>query len=94
MAADRDSNGRWLPGKAGGPGRPSRRREQEYLDSTIANCSVADWAEIVRKAVADAKRGDFRARAWLGTALLGKDPIGLADVLAELRAALETQGEH
>jgi hypothetical protein len=41
------------------------------MRTVIAACSMADWALIVEKAVADARAGDAVARQWLGRYLLG-----------------------
>ena len=90
--ADRGSNGRFLPGNPGNPharGRPRRAAEQDYLAATVAGVPLGDWQAIVRKAVAQARRGDHRARDWLGKALIGSDPIPLAQLVEELRAELE-----
>jgi len=55
------------------------------LAALKATVSLTDWQAIVSRAVADAKRGDARARAWLGDHLLDR---GLADRLEALEAAL------
>jgi hypothetical protein len=83
------NNGQYKPGRPGGPGRPRREVERAYLDATISACSLADWAAVVRKAVADAKRGDARARRWLSDILVGRDPVALRDVLDWMRAELQ-----
>lgn len=67
---DRDEKGRFALGHPGGPGRPRRQTEREYLDFMLGGCSLEDWREIVQKAVADAKRGDGVARNWLARYLL------------------------
>jgi hypothetical protein len=65
MNPDRDRNGKFIEGNAGGPGRPPRATEREYLLALSESCSPADWEEIVVKAVDDAKDGDAKARPWL-----------------------------
>jgi hypothetical protein len=63
--------------------------EQDYLAATVASVTLGDWQAIVRKAVAQAKKGDHRAREWLSNMLVGTDPIPLAQLVEELRAELE-----
>lgn len=72
--ADRNDKGQFIPGSGGGPGRPKRRTEEQYLDAMISRVTVKDWREIVDKAVSQAKRGDSRARVWLSDYLLGPAP--------------------
>jgi len=67
----RDDKGRFAKGNGGGPGRKPRAVEQSYLDVTMGAVSLDDWAEIIGKAVAQAKRGDPVARKWLGDYLVG-----------------------
>lgn len=78
---ERDENGRFLVGNSGGPGRPSRQTEREYLMSLVGRVTLDDWSEIVGKAVEDAKAGDGTARKWLSEWLLRGVPV-LADVYA------------
>jgi len=68
-------NGKFAPGNSGGPGRPSRVTERDFLAATVGACSVTDWIEVVVQAVVDAKAGDPQARAWLGKHLL-PEPTG------------------
>jgi hypothetical protein len=82
-------NGYFRDGNPGGPGRPTRQKEREYLDATIAAVPLARWRKIVRTAVADAEAGDHRARAWLSSILIGSDPPALRDLIDELRSRLE-----
>ncbi len=71
------STGRFLPGNPGGPGRPRRAVEREYLATLSDNVSLDDWAEIVQANVKRAKQGDPGARDWLASHLLGKEPLSL-----------------
>lgn len=68
----RDHLGRFAKGNPGGPGRPPRATEREYLEVTVAAVPVDVWREIIGRAVADALDGDPRAREWLAK-LLGLD---------------------
>lgn len=51
---NRGRNGRFLPGNAGGPGRPSKPFRKAYWDATSEEVTVDDWREIVRRAKLDA----------------------------------------
>ena len=70
MNAKRDNRGRFLPGHGGGPGRPPRQREREYLAAFEQICTLDRWRRIVAQACADAEQGDARAREWLAKWLL------------------------
>lgn len=73
MAIDkRDGHGRFAQGHGGGPGRPRRAVEADYLRSLADAVSAEDWTEIVFPAVEDAKGGDRAAREWLGSYLIGR----------------------
>jgi hypothetical protein len=73
--ANRDDKGRFLPGWKGGPGRPRRAVEADYLRSLSDRVPVDKWTKIVDAAVEQALAGDHRAREWLGLFLVGK-PTG------------------
>ncbi|HUY34349.1 MAG TPA: hypothetical protein VMV69_16505 [Pirellulales bacterium] len=64
-----DKAGRFAPGNPGGPGRPRREVEAEYLAATMANVTAEAWGRIVAKAVVDAEAGDRHAREWLARML-------------------------
>lgn len=68
---DRNGNGQFAPGNSGGPGRPRRVAERDYLQALTEECPPETWRAICRRAVADAKAGDARARDWLARYLLG-----------------------
>ena len=72
MNPDRDRNDKFIEGNAGGPGRPPRTTEREYLLALSESCSPDGWEEIVVKAVDDAKDGDANARALLSGYLVGQ----------------------
>ena len=74
--------GRFQPGNPGGPGRPKLATEERYIRALTASVSIADWKEIVDKAVTQAKRGDSRARTWLSDYLLGK-PLQRTEVTGQ-----------
>jgi hypothetical protein len=72
MKSGRDEKGKFVVGNSGGPGRPPRATERDYLIALSLSCSTDDWQEIVTKAVDDAKDGDAKARAWLAGYLVGE----------------------
>lgn len=81
----RDARGRFATGNGGGPGRPSREVETDYLSGMRAQVSPEDWNRIVRRAVSDAKRGGASAREWLSKYLLpSADSMELAAASAEM----------
>ena len=73
----RDDNGRFKAGHAGGPGRPRRQTEIDYLIALSEALPVDRWKRILERAITDAENGDAKAREWLGTHLMGK-PTGNA----------------
>ena len=73
-ANGRDRGGRFAKGNPGGPGRPRRSVEKEYLAALSDELSLPRWGKIVRKAIEDAEAGDWRAREWLAKYALGPDP--------------------
>lgn len=83
MSTDgRTDNGQFAPGNPGGPGRPRRAIEREYL-ATLGNAvSLDDWRDVVTRAVVDAKAGDSAARAWLTKYLVGDKPLTHLDLAA------------
>ena len=68
----RDPDGRFQKGGKGGPGRPRRAIESDYLAKLSEAVPLSVWQEIVAKAVEDAREGDHAARAWLAGYLCGK----------------------
>ncbi|HMF13227.1 MAG TPA: hypothetical protein VKE94_13010 [Gemmataceae bacterium] len=67
----RTSNGRFAVGNPGGPGRPRRAIELDYLAVLAEVVPLATWRAICLRAVADAKKGDAKAREWIAKYLLG-----------------------
>lgn len=68
----RNVDGTFAEGNSGGPGRPARATERQYMAVVMAACDLDTWQAIVERAVTDAKNGDSTARAWLASYLLGK----------------------
>jgi hypothetical protein len=69
---NQDSSGKFVAGNKASPGRPRKSVEERYLKKLSASVTLADWKDICKKAVTDAKRGDPRARQWISEYLLGK----------------------
>ncbi len=89
----RDEKGRFTPGNRYGPGRPKLKVEREYLEALTGVVSIEDWKVIVRKAVADAKGGDDKARAWLAKYCLGKSPPSLMELKVKDESGLTAAEE-
>ena len=82
MVESRDQTGRFVKGHPGNPeakGRPKRKTEDKYLLALQKCVKLGDWKAIGKRAVAQAKTGDYRARQWLSDYLLGK-PQQFVDV--------------
>jgi len=71
---ERDEFGRFTPGSRGGPGRPKRSTELNYVRTFAEGLPLEKWKQIVEKAAEDALNGDDRARAWLSSWLLRYAP--------------------
>jgi hypothetical protein len=67
----RNGDGRFALGNAGGPGRPRRVTERDYLAALADEVPMESWRAICRRAVNDALAGDAKARDWLSRYLLG-----------------------
>ena len=80
---DRAQGGRFAPGNPGGPGRPRRETERDYLRVMTEAVPLETWKAIVESAVRDAGQGDRAAREWLASYLMGR-PEGAASTLHEL----------
>jgi len=78
----RQGNGRFAKGNPGGPGRPRRSVEIEYLAAIGDIVTVDIWRAIVRKAVVDAAKGNHQAREWLTRYLVGANPLTLTRLAA------------
>lgn len=82
MADARSNNGRFTHGNGGGPGRPRRATESQYMASLGDAVPLEDWQAIVRRALDDAKNGDWKAREWLAKYLVGAEPPSLLSIAA------------
>ena len=82
MADARSDNGRFEKGNSGGPGRPRRAIEADYLKAFSDAVPLDAWRTIVSRAVADAQAGDARARDWVARHVLGSEPPTLLSIAA------------
>lgn len=80
---ERNNNGQFAQGNSGGPGRPRRPIEREYLQSLNAAVPLQVWQAICKRAADDAMAGDAKAREWLAKWLLGMDARPLTTLAAE-----------
>jgi hypothetical protein len=90
----RAAGGRFAVGNPGGPGRPKRETERQYLDALRRGVPMEEWEKVVARALADAKRGDAKAREWLSKYLVGDDPLVMLDVLDRLEELESTQPQR
>lgn len=93
----RDAAGRFARGNPGGPGRPRRAVESDYMRALTDRVTPDVWASIVDAVVDAARGGDVRAATWVARYVLGAAPPTLfalavadaagddADVDAEIR---------
>jgi hypothetical protein len=68
----RDGNGRFAAGNPGGPGRPRRAAEQDYLIAVSEAIPPERFRKIAERAAEDAEKGDAKARQWVSDFLLGR----------------------
>src|SRR5262245_58047906 len=68
----RNSNGRFAIGNPGGPGRPRRAVEQDYLIAVAEAVPLERFRKIAERAAEDAEKGNSRARQWLSDVLVGR----------------------
>jgi hypothetical protein len=89
----RDAGGKFAPGNPGGPGRPRRAVEREYLAQLAEACPPETWPQVCQKAVEDARAGDARASDWLARYLLGAEPPRLLALAADEAGAFTPDEE-
>ena len=93
----RDNQGRFSNGNPGGPGRPRRAVEEDYLAALSDQLSIERWESIVSKAIEDAENGDHKARDWIARYALGPSPkvaeMGLQGALRLFQLAVDEARE-
>jgi hypothetical protein len=94
LKCTRNANGRFAPGNPGGPGRPRRAVEREYMAVLSQSVDLKAWRRICNKAVEDAEAGDRYAREWISRYLLGEEkPMSLRDLAADEAAGYTVDNE-
>jgi hypothetical protein len=73
--SSRDKKGKFQKGNPGGPGRPARVVEQDYIVALSEAVPLDRWRKIIERAIADAEQGDPKAREWISNYLMGR-PTG------------------
>ena len=93
----RDNQGKFSKGNPGGPGRPRRAVEEDYLAALSDQLSIERWENIVSKAIEDAENGDHKARDWIARYALGPSPkvaeMGLQGALRLFQLAVDEARE-
>jgi hypothetical protein len=79
----RDARGRFAEGNSGGPGRPRRAVEREYLAVLSDAVPLARWKKMVGQVADFAEQGERWALEWLSGYLLG-EPQTLSLSITEL----------
>jgi hypothetical protein len=88
----RDGKGRFTLGNPGGPSRPRRAVELNYLATLADAVPKRRWRKIITRAVRDAEAGDAKARRWLAEYLLGRRAEPLTTLAAsELAGTLDEE---
>lgn len=78
----RNVGGRFAKGNPGGPGRPPRATEANYLIALTDVVTVDRWRAIVGRIASQAEAGNLKAAQWLGRLLLGTEPGRLSEAVA------------
>lgn len=93
MDDHRESNGRFAQGNTGGPGRPRRTVEQDYVTALCQAVPINAWLEVIARALEDAKAGDAQARQWLSRYLLGNSPASLFSLAVQEQRGRSVEDE-
>ncbi len=89
----RNANGQFAEGNPGGPGRPRRSVERDYLATLSETVTTDAWAQICARAVEDAKGGDAKAREWLTRHCIGKEPQSLMELAVKESRGVSSEDE-
>ena len=89
----RNANGQFAEGNPGGPGRPRRSVERDYLATLSDTVTTDAWAQICARAVEDAKGGDAKAREWLTRHCIGKEPQSLMELAVKESRGVSSEDE-
>jgi hypothetical protein len=69
-------------------GRKPRAVEEAYLKAVVGAVPMRKWKAILAKAVEQAILGESKARRFLADLLVGRDPVLLRHLAAEVEQAL------
>lgn len=89
----RRADGRFAAGNPGGPGRPRRAVEREYLATLADELTIDRWRRIVRSTIDAAENGDPKAREWLARYALGVEPPTLSALAVADAAGVSADDE-
>ena len=89
----RDSNGKFAPGNPGGPGRPRRAIEMDYLRVFSEILTTDAWRAICQRAVEHAQQGEAKSREFVTRFALGPCPPSLLRLAAMESASLTSADE-
>jgi len=97
---NRDANGRFLKGWAGGPGRPAGCQQIAWREAVAAAVTIRDIEEIVIVLMGQAKKGEPWAVKEFLDRVIGKavqpilqaDPFDATQVTGELQKMWESFG--
>jgi hypothetical protein len=76
----RQKNGRFAEGNCGGPGRPPRKTERDYLLVFESTVTPERWQKVLAKILENAESGNLRAAEFLAKYMLGNKQ-GLSEAL-------------
>ena len=70
LKSGRGPAGHYAKGNGGGPGRPTKVTEEQYLKTLRGMCPLDVWQSICERLVEMAQSGDHKAIGFLGKYLL------------------------
>jgi hypothetical protein len=92
-ATERTPHGQFAKGNPGGPGRPRRAIERDYVAAIADVCTLERWRQVTERAVSDAIAGDAKAREFLARYLVGDKPRGLTDLAVKEAGGVTAEDE-
>jgi len=90
----RQKNGRFAEGNCGGPGRPPRKTERDYLLVFESTVTPERWQKVLAKILENAESAEFLAKYMLGNkqglseALTPEEKLQVAEARSPSEAAL------
>jgi hypothetical protein len=77
----RTEQGRFALGNAGGPGRPKRKSEAEYIAVLCEAVPLEEWRKVCERALKDALNGNAKARDFLAHYLIDNNLAARVEAL-------------